>query len=486
MPTKLRQLTIILAILTATLQAGTRQPGYPFPHVQGPTVPQSVAPGGPNFTLTVYGANFIPASVVNWNRQPRTTTYISAHELQATILATDIAAPTAAMITVTTTSPNGPITSSTFFQVEVHDANPTMGTTTEVTYTKLDAFFNGIADLTNDSSVDLIGTVGSNPAGSNIVGSLINNGKGVFRPGGPMAFNQLPENSVTTNILGDFNGDGNQDLLYVVGNVFQSSPAKLGISFGNGNGTFTPGPLFGSFGLLGPEAPDLAVGDFNQDGTLDIAASPGGKIEMFLGNGDGTFTLGKPSPGGSCGGFALADFNGDGKLDILCSGVNLSDTDFTLQVMFGNGDGTFQVPKTIVTNSTSGLFATTYLVNDFNNDGSPDVAYTTDAGQIAIILNNGDGTFQPPVYYAVGQPNLFSFALGDFNNDGNTDIIVAQFDVNQDFSILLGNGDGTFQEPQVLSTTIPYSNGITVADFNNDGLLDFAIPEYYDYLYFQQ
>ncbi len=480
----------ILAVLlapTATVWAGTRQPGYPVPHVQGPTVPQSVAPGGPDFTLTVYGANFIPGSTVNWNRHARVTTYVSAHELQATILAADIIAPTAGMITVTTSSPGGPITSSTFFQVEVHDANPTMGTTTEVTYTKLDPFYNAVADLTNDSSVDLIGTVGFTVQGSNIVGSLINNGKGVFHHGGPIAFNELPDIPVTTNIVGDFNGDGNQDLLYVVGNVFQSTPAKLDISFGKGDGTFTPGPIFGSFGLLGPEAPDLAVGDFNQDGTLDIAVDLG-TIEMFLGNGDGTFTLGKSSPGGNCGNYALADFNGDGKLDILCSGTDLIDTYFALQIMFGNGDGTFQRPKIIVGNPTSGLFVTEFLVGDFNSDGSPDVAYTTDSGQIAIILNNGDGTFQPPVYYTVGQPYFFDFALGDFNGDGKTDIIVLQAVgvTGSTFSVLLGNGDGTFQNPQLISTSVLPGTALTVADFNNDGLLDFAVPNYDEYIYFQQ
>jgi hypothetical protein len=66
--------------------------------------------GRPDFTLTVYGANFVPSSAVNWDRQPRATTYVSTHELQAQVLASDIAVNTVGMVTVTTASPNGPIT----------------------------------------------------------------------------------------------------------------------------------------------------------------------------------------------------------------------------------------------------------------------------------------------------------------------------------------------------------------------------------------
>ena len=81
-------------VLAGAAMAGVRQPGYPVPHITAPVVPTAVAPGGPDFTLHVYGANFINGSVVNWNRQPRTTTFVSAHELAAQILAADIATNT--------------------------------------------------------------------------------------------------------------------------------------------------------------------------------------------------------------------------------------------------------------------------------------------------------------------------------------------------------------------------------------------------------
>src|SRR5260370_36727771 len=83
---QMRLTTTALLFLTSTVWAGMRQPGYPVPQIVGPTNPQSVAPGGTGFTLTIYGANFIPGSTVNWNRQPRATTYISAPEPNGGVL----------------------------------------------------------------------------------------------------------------------------------------------------------------------------------------------------------------------------------------------------------------------------------------------------------------------------------------------------------------------------------------------------------------
>ena len=92
----------------------------PIPTVVGPVVPQAVVPGSGTFTLKVYGANFLSGAVVNWNRSPRTTTFISARELEAQILASDVAKPTAGYITVTNPPPGGGVSSSSYSLVEVH------------------------------------------------------------------------------------------------------------------------------------------------------------------------------------------------------------------------------------------------------------------------------------------------------------------------------------------------------------------------------
>ncbi len=492
----IHKILAVLLTLTATLWAGTRQPGYPVPHVQGPTVPQSVAPGGPDFTLTVYGANFIPGSIVNWNRQPRATTYISAHELQATILSSDIAAPTAGMITVTTDSPAGPLTSSTYFQVEVHEPETTMGSTLEYTYPACSSFPGGVADLNNDNSLDIVGIQGSWHF-SNIVGSLTNSGTGMFFQGPTLTNKQYP--GAYQGVFGDFDGNGYQDFLYVVGQSRQLTPLHLGISLNNGDGTFTLEPkTLGSFSFYPEESPAIpyfVVGDFNQDGALDVVTWGGGSYEaarIFLGNGDATFA--PPTTtylGAGTGGFLVGDFNGDGKLDILGAAQNSrSPSEWRFVLLAGNGDGTFEPPMTVGTfpfPQNGSFFLPSYYINDFNKDGKLDIAFATQFGTIGIMLGNGDGTFRPAVYYTVGYQSYFTFAVGDFNSDGNTDILVQQYGNDTLLSILLGNGDGTFQPSQALMpsgliTEVPF----VTADFNNDGLLDLSFPQYDDNIYLQQ
>jgi hypothetical protein len=109
-----------MIILTPSFLAAASAQNNPIPQIVGPVHPDAVAPGSGAFTLSVYGANLVPGAVVNWNYQPRTTTYVSAHELQAQILATDVAQNTAGYITVTNPPPGGGSSSASWAQVEVH------------------------------------------------------------------------------------------------------------------------------------------------------------------------------------------------------------------------------------------------------------------------------------------------------------------------------------------------------------------------------
>ena len=145
-----------VVLLTASLLvASALGQNNPVPQVVGPPHPQAVAPGGGDFILKVYGANFVPGAVVNWNRQPRMTTYVSGHEVDTTILASDIVSNTAGYITVTNPPPGGGLSSASWSLVEVHDP------TSAVTPARATIDFGGgatllAADFTNDGILDLM------------------------------------------------------------------------------------------------------------------------------------------------------------------------------------------------------------------------------------------------------------------------------------------------------------------------------------------
>jgi FG-GAP-like repeat len=440
----------------------------PIPQVVGPPNPQAVVPGSDQFTLTVYGANFVSGAVVNWNRSARSTTFISARELQAQILASDVAKPTAGYITVTNPPPGGGVSSSSFALVEVHTPTSTIVAKKPHAYLADNPpFFLVLTDFNNDGILDFAASYGSE------IKVLLGNGDGTFGHSSVAAHNYLDPAAI---VNGDFNNDGNEDLAFGA-NSF-GPPSWFKVDLGDGNGKFTPGARFGHFSAYPLQ---IVAGDFNGDGNLDLIASDNGNY-VFLGNGDGTFKqLVLYDLEGLAG---AADFNGDGKLDLLVG------TREGLAVRLGNGDGTFQKPRKIVSISKNfGCdFGPTVLVTDFNGDGKADLAYCEteyplNRGKIWVMLGNGDGTFKKPTFLSVpAWSGAFSFAAGDFNSDGKTDL-VANYLVSgyqSEFALFRGNGDGTFQHKKVVRIGEgPHEgdSGIVPADFNSDGLLDFIIQD---------
>jgi FG-GAP-like repeat/PKD domain/FG-GAP repeat len=251
----------------------------------------------------------------------------------------------------------------------------------------------------------------------------------------------------------------------------------------------------------------MAVADVNGDGKDDliIANSLTNSMSVMLGNGNGTFQNPQPfAVGVAPFDGVLADVNGDGKPDIVM--VN-SGTD-SISVLMNNGDGTFQSPQTYIT-SNDGTVAEAVAVADINGDGKPDIVVANadsydriwqnpkfgESGNVSVLLNNGDGTFQPPQTLIEGYPvvNAYSLAVASVNGDGKPVIAVgtaghyyyATGFFQQDYSarvvLLSGDGSGNFPNSLTLMpannsySRIPANNAplqVAVTDLNGDGKPD--------------
>jgi hypothetical protein len=314
-----------------------------------------------------------------------------------------------------------------------------------------------VADFNGDGKPDLLCSDGTLSLG---------NGDGTFKLGTPVSLN----NSQGIAAVADFNGDGRPDVLET------GAGSTLLVLLGNGDGTFQP-PIT-SAGVIGV----LAAADVNGDGKADVVAAYNGSVNVCISNGDGTFKAPVPySLGSSNGSNVLAgDFNGDGKLDVAVYAVGSLGSEVV--VLLGNGDGTFQAPKTSPAPSYYSGYTSFYMVaGDFNGDGKLDLSIGAGCASLAcggggplyILLGNGDGTFQAP---QATVSNAGPFGVVDVNGDGRLDVVYAGTPgVAQ---IYLGNGDGTFSQGRSYVAAFPdtpyIATTIATADFNSDGNPDIA------------
>ena len=223
--------------------------------------------------------------------------------------------------------------------------------------------------------------------------------------------------------VGDFNGDGKQDLA-----VANYSSDNVSILLGDGTGHFSGATNF----AVGDSPYSVAVGDFNGDGKQDLAIANtfSANVSILLGDGAGNFS-GPTNFGAGISPFSVAvgDFNGDGNQDLA---VANSGSD-NVSILLGDGAGNFSAP----TNFAVGDVPRSVTVGDFNGDGKQDLAVANlFSGNVSILLGDGAGNFSAPTNFGTGnQP--FSVAVGDFNGDGKQDLAVANAVSMGTVSILL-------------------------------------------------
>ena len=280
--------------------------------------------------------------------------------------------------------------------------------------------------------------------------------------------------------LADFNRDRKLDIA-----VANSESRNVTILLGDGAGGFRPAA--GSPSLAGDNPSDIAVGDVNSDGNLDLAFAnhDTNYLTVLTGDGKGSFrpasgspfsVQSKPHPHG----IAMADFNGDSKLDLTTDDWQNS----RVTVLLNDGRGGFVSPG--VSFPVGKMPYYKLRAADLNKDGRADIVTTNfEGGNVTILLADGKGAFTEPT----GSPfesnkHPFGIAIGDLNGDGNPDLAVAHYsghitDTSGDrMSILLGAGDGTFRLAwsQLVPGKAPTSAAI--GDCNGDGIADAVFANY--------
>lgn len=320
-----------------------------------------------------------------------------------------------------------------------------------------------LTDQDGDGNVDII-TAGA----TGEVTVFRGNGDGSFRP--PTSY--AAGTNLSDLAVADANGDGRKDVVVANDGGINGNGDSIAFLFANADGTLQARTDYDLSDIV--FASGIAAGDLNGDDKPDLAVvygptSGGSILQVWLNGGDGTFSLAQSIPiSTGAEKVYIADVTGDDKADLVAVG-GYSD----IHIYVGDGAGSFTAGQHIKT----GVGPVAAAIADFNGDGSLDIATAnTNEGTISIHLGAGDGTFdaQPYRTFAAGG-GVSDVKAADFNKDGKLDLVAADYSDNA-ASVLLGNGDGTFQTATKYSSdseSLPQT--IAVADFNADGNSDFAV-----------
>jgi FG-GAP-like repeat/Abnormal spindle-like microcephaly-assoc'd, ASPM-SPD-2-Hydin/FG-GAP repeat len=323
-----------------------------------------------------------------------------------------------------------------------------------------------VADFNGDGKLDLATT----NAESETISVLLGNGNGTFQAHKDNSTAKAA--SCISLAVGDLLNDGRQDIV-----AGCQALGLLGVLLSNGDGTFKaiktyPVPI----GVT-----DVAVGDVNGDGKLDVAVTNGGtNVSVLTGTGTGTLKA-AVTFGTNFGptGVVAVDLNGDGKADLVTanSGSPFGVITANVSVLLSNGKDLFAARTDYKVGGATGNGAYSGIATaDLTGNGKPDlIVPITYSDEVSILLNKGKGTFAAPVNYQL-PAEVLGVVAGDFNNDGKADIAVMNFGGTGSVSVLINSGTGTFSP----ATSYPingYGNGIAVGDFNKDGNLDIVATD---------